>query len=574
MSLFFPLTPAPLVSHTSLFALSGQQCVAIARSLLTLSSLGYSADPRYLDLLALFHFVCKLHLHATQQRLRHHQLNVAMDRDVRRSTGLFSPAQYQQLLVHIRALSYAVNGHKIPENVEQTVKGFTYDKEKGQQPNAWTANHKQKDMVREITGRMADPCTSLVDVLSQKLQFPPLPPAWLAEERHKLVARQMAARVQQLNEQLERKDLSTTAVSQSARKRELRIQLLLEKKQLELVELQRKVRLNVLASMPADKLQAGWRSKKDIDLEHKKRDRARKILRTREEKEGRKARKQYLTAVLNHSRDFSSWHREKRRVAKRNGDSVLKELEEIEKKKLNENKIAEKERLAALKENNEEEYIRLLKKAKNERLLTLIRQTDQYMHTIGAHIRQEQQKRLDDNTITHHPQSTALIDTSDNSDERKEGNDELDDMLVTRQRYYHMAHAIEEQVEQPKAMVAGQLRSYQLHGLQWLVSLYNNQLNGILADEMGLGKTVQTCSLIAYLMEVKHNYGPFLIIVPMSTLHNNWSGTRLHALTHTICTDAPCPLPLHPTHPSLVLVCLFSHSGSTSSIAGSPPVPK
>ena len=23
-------------------------------------------------------------------------------------------------------------------------------------------------------------------------------------------------------------------------------------------------------------------------------------------------------------------------------------------------------------------------------------------------------------------------------------------------------------------------------------------------------------------MEVKHNYGPFLIIVPMSTLHNNW----------------------------------------------------
>ena len=28
-------------------------------------------------------------------------------------------------------------------------------------------------------------------------------------------------------------------------------------------------------------------------------------------------------------------------------------------------------------------------------------------------------------------------------------------------------------------------------GLQWLVSLYNNRLNGILADEMGLGKTLQ-----------------------------------------------------------------------------------
>lgn len=30
-----------------------------------------------------------------------------------------------------------------------------------------------------------------------------------------------------------------------------------------------------------------------------------------------------------------------------------------------------------------------------------------------------------------------------------------------------------------------------MNGLRWLVSLYNNQLNGILADEMGLGKTVQ-----------------------------------------------------------------------------------
>lgn len=35
------------------------------------------------------------------------------------------------------------------------------------------------------------------------------------------------------------------------------------------------------------------------------------------------------------------------------------------------------------------------------------------------------------------------------------------------------------------------LREYQLVGLQWMVSLYNNRLNGILADEMGLGKTVQ-----------------------------------------------------------------------------------
>ncbi len=57
--------------------------------------------------------------------------------------------------------------------------------------------------------------------------------------------------------------------------------------------------------------------------------------------------------------------------------------------------------------------------------------------------------------------------------------------------------------------------------LEWMVSLYNNSLNGILADEMGLGKTIQTIALITYLMEKKKNLGPYLIIVPLSTL-SNW----------------------------------------------------
>ena len=38
---------------------------------------------------------------------------------------------------------------------------------------------------------------------------------------------------------------------------------------------------------------------------------------------------------------------------------------------------------------------------------------------------------------------------------------------------------------------------------------------------MGLGKTIQTIGLITYLMEKKHVNGPFLIIVPLSTL-SNW----------------------------------------------------
>lgn len=66
----------------------------------------------------------------------------------------------------------------------------------------------------------------------------------------------------------------------------------------------------------------------------------------------------------------------------------------------------------------------------------------------------------------------------------------------------------------------GQLRPYQLEGLQWMLSLYNNNLNGILADEMGLGKTIQTIALLAYLVEQKGLNGPHIIIAPKAVLPN------------------------------------------------------
>ncbi|CAN0090902.1 unnamed protein product, partial [Laminaria digitata] len=69
--------------------------------------------------------------------------------------------------------------------------------------------------------------------------------------------------------------------------------------------------------------------------------------------------------------------------------------------------------------------------------------------------------------------------------------------------YFRKAHSKSESVRQPTSLKGGTLKEYQLQGLQWMVSLYNNNLNGILADEMGLGKTIQTIALIAYLMEDK-----------------------------------------------------------------------
>lgn len=49
--------------------------------------------------------------------------------------------------------------------------------------------------------------------------------------------------------------------------------------------------------------------------------------------------------------------------------------------------------------------------------------------------------------------------------------------------------------------------------------MYENGVNGLLADEMGLGKTVQSIALLAHLVEMGVP-GPFLVVAPLSTLHN------------------------------------------------------
>lgn len=63
------------------------------------------------------------------------------------------------------------------------------------------------------------------------------------------------------------------------------------------------------------------------------------------------------------------------------------------------------------------------------------------------------------------------------------------------------------------------LRDYQLQGMEWMVSLWENGLNGILGDEMGLGKTIQCIALIAHLMS-KGVAGPYLVVAPLSTIQN------------------------------------------------------
>lgn len=73
--------------------------------------------------------------------------------------------------------------------------------------------------------------------------------------------------------------------------------------------------------------------------------------------------------------------------------------------------------------------------------------------------------------------------------------------------------------DQPEFLTENlQLRDYQMDGLNWLLHSWSKDNSVILADEMGLGKTIQTICFLYSLFKIHHLYGPFLCVVPLSTM--------------------------------------------------------
>lgn len=80
---------------------------------------------------------------------------------------------------------------------------------------------------------------------------------------------------------------------------------------------------------------------------------------------------------------------------------------------------------------------------------------------------------------------------------------------------------------QPKSLVGGELKDYQMESLAWMVELANNNMSGILADDMGLGKTIQAISYMTHVYDSKGVKGKHLIVVPKNVL-NNWKRELTH----------------------------------------------
>ena len=247
--------------------------------------------------------------------------------------------------------------------------------------------------------------------------------------------------------------------------------------------------------------------------------------RQKQERERRAKQKHldHLAEITEHGRNLLIAHRTHDVKFQKLGKALLKFHVDAEREEQKRVERVSKERLKALRADDEEGYLKLIDTAKDTRITHLLRQTDSFLDSLAAAVSAQQQE------------ARAEVQAADGTAEEEEkpaSNEAVDESRFgavpvfaeeTKDKvdYYNVAHRVKETItKQPSILVGGELKGYQLRGLEWMVSLYNNHVNGILADEMGLGKTIQTLSLITYLIETKKQPGPYLVIVPLSTMPN------------------------------------------------------
>ncbi|KAF6988137.1 hypothetical protein CFC21_005713 [Triticum aestivum] len=332
----------------------------------------------------------------------------------------------------------------------------------------------------------------------------------------------------------------------STRGEDLQMKCLLELYGLKLLDLQKKVRSDVNAEYwlhkkcahperqlfdwgmmriryPFTMYGIGDGFSMDTDDIHRKKRFTERISKLEEEEKNQAEtrKRRFFTEILNAAREYQVQTSATYKRRKQRNDGVqawhVRARQRI-------NRL-EKSRLQVLKAGDQEAYMRMVEESKNERLTMLLDKTNELLEGIGKAV-----QRQKDAEHVSRPEGSEDSE-SDESPEESPSDDDADTHGSANTSKFNAAgrrldstvHSIEEKVtEQPSALVGGELRPYQLEGLQWMLSLFNNNLNGILADEMGLGKTIQTIALIAYLLEKKEVTGPHLIVAPKAVLPN-WS---------------------------------------------------
>ncbi|KAF2720531.1 chromatin remodeling complex SWI/SNF component SWI2 [Polychaeton citri CBS 116435] len=345
-------------------------------------------------------------------------------------------------------------------------------------------------------------------------------PERVREEREMLVYNRIMARKNELN------DLSasigawdTSKSSEPADNATLKRRALIEHKMLSLLPKQRALRQSISRELiMSDNLamtaNRGMyrRIKKQSLREARVTEKLEKQQRDAAENKEKRKHLDFLRSLETHAQEIRNSGLLQKSRTQKLGKLMMTTHASIEKEEQKRIERTAKQRLQALKANDEETYLKLLGQAKDSRISHLLKQTDGFLDQLASSVKEQQRASINryGNDGPLEPEEEDVVESEEDDSKPK-----VD--------YYEVAHRKKEEVKaQSTNLVGGTLKDYQLKGLQWMISLYNNNLNGILADEMGLGKTIQTISLITYLIEKKQQPGPFLVIVPLSTL-TNWN---------------------------------------------------
>jgi ATP-dependent helicase STH1/SNF2 len=356
-----------------------------------------------------------------------------------------------------------------------------------------------------------------IDAVQQSMQE-------MRKEREIILYNRLTARkaeLEKLNANIGSWDTSKTDSPEDDGK--VKLALVIEQKKLNLLEKQRKLRRDIAQQMiHADNLAMTAnrtiyrRLKKQSMREARLTEKLEKQQRDARETKEKKKHHEFIDAIRKHRTELQEAGMAQRQRLQKLGRTMITTHQNIEKEEQKRIERTAKQRLQALKANDEETYLKLLGQAKDTRITHLLKQTDGFLKQLAASVKAQQRTSIDRYQLVDEVSEDEPSDDDDDSGaEERPGKKRID--------YYEIAHRNKEEVhEQASILVGGRLKEYQVKGLEWMVSLYNNNLNGILADEMGLGKTIQTISLITYLIEKKRQPGPYLVIVPLSTL-TNWN---------------------------------------------------
>lgn len=255
--------------------------------------------------------------------------------------------------------------------------------------------------------------------------------------------------------------------------------------------------------------------------------------RTDRERRAKHKHVEQLSVITTHGRDVVAANRAAQDRVLKLGRAVLQIHAFTEKEEQKRIERLAKERLKALKNDDEVAYRKLIDTAKDTRIMHLVRQTDTYLDSLAqAVVAQQNEGQREENFFfetEEGPANEATFGAQIAADDVVEDKTKVD--------YYAVAHRISERVtKQPSLLIGGTLKEYQLKGLQWMVSLYNNRLNGILADEMA------SHLFFTFLSYANHRFALHRVLErPSRRSHSSPSLSKIRSSVAHILSSFLCP---------------------------------